>query len=140
MRLKKRYGLQHDRRYYCIDIINDQGMCIKARNLASKVVRKNFPIQCNLGYIVCRHKCGEGVQMNWLLFLMNQLVEDVMAVQAGEQSFTYSWLLILITLMAWMEPDDFQGMEVEAVKFSKGARYQNLWWVREPEQLKDCVI
>ena len=59
--------------------------------------------------------------MNWSLFLMNQLVEDVVAVEAGEQSFTYSWLLILIALMAWMELDDYQGMEVEAIKVCKGA-------------------
>ena len=30
-------------------------------------------------------------------------------------------LLILIALVAWMEPDDYQGMDVEAVKVCKGA-------------------
>ena len=64
--------------------------------------------------------------MNWLLVLLNQLVEDTVEFQVGECSFTYSWLLILIALVAWMEPDDYQGMEVEAVKVCKGARYQNL--------------
>ena len=102
-------------------------MRIGARILASKVVKKNRPIQCNSGVITCKEQCAEGVQMNWSLFLMNQLVEDVVAVQAGERSFTYSWLLILITLVAWMELDDYQGKEVEAIKFCKGACYQNLW-------------
>ena len=44
-----------------------------------------------------------------------------MVVQAGERPFTYSWLLILITLVAWMDLDDYQGMDVEAVKVCKGA-------------------
>ena len=39
-----------------------------------------------------------------------------------------------------MEPDDYQGMEVDVVNVCKGAHYQNLWWVREPELLKDYVI
>ena len=74
----------------------------------------------------------EGVQMNWSLFLLNQLTEDVVVVQDGERTFTYSYLLILIALVAWMEPVDYQGMEVEELKVCKGARYQNLWWVEEP--------
>ena len=54
--------------------------------------------------------------MNWSLFLLNQLTEDAVAVQDGECPFTYSWLLILIALVAWMEPEDYQRMDVEAVK------------------------
>ena len=71
------------------------------------------------------------------LFMMNQLMEEALAVQAEEWAFTYSWLLILITLMAWMEPVDYQGMDVEAVKVCKGAQYQNLWWVEEPTRKED---
>ena len=55
-----------------------------------------------------------------------------MVVQEGERAFTYSWVLILIALIAWMEPVDYEGMDVEAVKVCKGARYQNMWWVEEP--------
>ena len=64
--------------------------------------------------------------MNWSLFLMNQLVEDAVEVQVGERPFTYSWLLILIALVAWMELDDYQGMDVRAIEVCKGARYENL--------------
>ena len=52
---------------------------------------------------------------------MKQLVEDAVVVQAGKRPFTYSWLLILIMLVALMDPDDYQSMEVEAVKVCKGA-------------------
>ena len=54
--------------------------------------------------------------MNWSLFFLNQLTKDAVAVQAGEQPFTYRWLLILIALVAWMDPEDYQRMDVEAIK------------------------
>ena len=78
--------------------------------------------------------------MNWSLFLLNQLIEYVLAVQAEERYFTYRWLLILIALVAWMEPEDYQRMEIEVVKVGKDTRYQNLWWVEEPSRQEDCVI
>ena len=59
--------------------------------------------------------------MNWSLFLLNQLTEDVVLVQAGERPFTYSWLLILIALLAWMEPEYYQRMMAEAIEVCKGA-------------------
>ena len=71
---------------------------------------------------------------------MNQLVEDVVDVQVGKIPFTYNWLLILITLVTWMESNDYQGMDVKDIEVCKGARYQNLWWVREPGILMDYSI
>ena len=71
---------------------------------------------------------------------MNELEKDVVVVEVGEIPFTYSWLLILIVLVAWMELYDYQGMDVKVIEVCKGARYQNLWWVKEPERLMDCVI
>ena len=58
--------------------------------------------------------------------LAEPIKKDVVAVQYGERPFTYSWLLILIMLVAWMESIDYQGMEVEVVKVCKGTRYKNL--------------
>ena len=78
--------------------------------------------------------------MNWSLFLLNQLTEDAVAAQEGERSFSYIWLSILITLVAWMEPEDSQSMVVEAVKVCKGTWYQNLWWVEESNRQAYCMI
>ena len=55
----------------------------------------------------------------------------------GLRSFTYSWLLILIVRVAWMELEDYQGMDVKEVEVCKGSRYQNLWWVKEVEIMVD---
>ena len=60
--------------------------------------------------------------------------------QTGARSFTYSWLLILIVLVAWMDQDDYHGMDVKAIEVCKGARYQNLWWVKEVERMVECLI
>ena len=117
-------------------------MCslLGARILASKVVRKNRLVQCNFGVVACVELCAQGTQMNWSLFLMNQLVEDAEATKVGAVSFTYSWLLILIALVAWMEPNDYQGMDIKEIEVCKGVRYQNLWWVKEAERLANCLI
>ena len=77
--------------------------------------------------------------MNWSLFLLNQLLEDSLAAQDG-RSFSYSWLLILIALVTWMELEDYQPMEVDAVKVCCGTQYQNFQWVEEPSQQADCAI
>ena len=58
----------------------------------------------------------------------------------GKRLFAYNWLLILIALVTWMEPDDYQGMNVDAVKIYKSACYQNLRWVKEADILKDCAV
>ena len=39
-----------------------------------------------------------------------------------------------------MEPYDYQGMDVKAIEVFKGTRYQNLWWVKEAEKIKDFSI
>ena len=41
--------------------------------------------------------------------------------QVSEIPFAYSWILILIVLVASMEPDDYQGMDVKAIEVYKGA-------------------
>ena len=66
--------------------------------------------------------------MNWYLFLLNQFLEDALAAQT-RRPFSYSCILILIALVAWMELEDYQLIMVEATKVCRDARYQNLWWV-----------
>ena len=62
---------------------------------------------------------------------MNQLTDDALAVQVGKGPFTYRSFLILIVLVAWMKPEDYQGMDVEEEKVCKGAWSQNLLYVKE---------
>ena len=39
-----------------------------------------------------------------------------------------------------MVPEDYQKMMVEVVEVCKGTRYQNLWWVEEPDRQAYCAI
>ena len=140
MTLKKCYALECNGRACLIDSINDHVVCIGAKIMASKVVRKNCPVQCNFRVVACAKLCAQGTQLNLSLFLMNQLVEDAKATHEGTRSFTESWILIFITLVSWMEPEDYQGMDVKVVEVCKGAKYQNLCWVKEVERMVDCLI
>ena len=88
MDLKKHYALERDGRAYRINSINDRTVCIGAKILSSKVIRKNLPFQCNSMVVACAEMCAQGVQMNWSLFLMNQLAKDTVAAQVGEIPFT----------------------------------------------------
>ena len=64
--------------------------------------------------------------MNWLFLLLSQFMEDAMIVQEGKWKFRYSWLLILIALVTWMELANYQGMDVAVGQVCKDAMYQNL--------------
>ena len=82
-----------------MDIINDKVICVGEKLLAMKIVRKNHPNQCTLGVIESEENCTGCIQINWSLFLLNKLMEDVVLVQEVGNAFTYSWLLILIVLV-----------------------------------------
>ena len=97
-KLNEHFGLQWDGCTYRIDNINSQAVRIGARILASKVVWGNRPIQCNSGVVSYTQKCAEGVQMNWSLSLLNQLLKDTLTAQVG-QPFSCIWLFILIVVI-----------------------------------------
>ena len=78
--MKKCYALEHDGWVYHVASINNRAVRINTRILASKVVRKNHPIQYTLGVISCAEQCVEGTQMNWALLLINELIEDAVVV------------------------------------------------------------
>jgi hypothetical protein len=44
--------------------------------------------------------------MNWVMFLVNQFLIDYREAQDKGAKFHYTWLLIMIALVAWREPND----------------------------------
>jgi hypothetical protein len=46
-------------------------------------------------------KCTEGLQMNWVNYLVNQLEINCREAQDQGHGFDFSWLLILIDFVAW---------------------------------------
>jgi hypothetical protein len=67
--------------------------------------------------------CAEGLQMNWVKYLVNQLELDCREAQDQGYEFHFSWLLILITFIVWEMPEgatflDIEPFEPLAMKFS----------------------
>jgi hypothetical protein len=91
--------------------------------IAGRLVRKNRPTQV-VGFVVdLAEKCAEGLQMNWAKYLVKQLELDYREVQDQGYEFHFSWLLILITFIAWEIPEgatfpDIKPFELLVAKFS----------------------
>ena len=52
-KMKKKYGMDHDKREYVFDTINYRTVWVVAKNFPIKLVRKNHPNQCTFGVIAC---------------------------------------------------------------------------------------
>jgi hypothetical protein len=50
-------------------------------------------------------KCVEGLQMNWVKYLVNQLELDCHKAQHQGYKFNFIWLLILISFVSWEMPE-----------------------------------
>ena len=119
--MKKKYDLEHEGHAYKVDNINEWVVHIVVRIISIKVVWKNHPNQCTSGVVNYAEQCVAGVQMNWSLFLLNQLMEDAMIMQVGKHAFMYSYFLIFIALVSWIDPEDYQGMDIATSQVCKGA-------------------
>ena len=53
--------------------------------------------------------------MNWETFMLNELLVDSIEVQEQGKPFAYCWILILIYFVAWDEPPNYQGMEMNVL-------------------------
>jgi hypothetical protein len=70
-----------------------------------KIIRKNHPTQV-IGFMVdLVEKCVEGMQMNCVNCLVNELEKDFHKAQDLGYEFHYSWLIILIEFVAWQIPE-----------------------------------
>ena len=67
--------------------------------------------------------------MNWLTYLLNEFFTDVVDAQEKGKFFSYSWLLILISVVAWDELPHYQGVDV--LMPCRGVQYQNLWYDKD---------
>ena len=111
-KLKDKHDLTRDTRGYLITSINDHIIWFTAKVLATKLVRKMRLNQCTVGTITTFELCVAGVQMNWSHYLLNDLLADVESSQEKGTAFHYSWLLILILFVTWLEPSNYQGVDI----------------------------
>jgi hypothetical protein len=69
--------------------------------IARKIVRKNRPTQVTRFMVDLTGKCVEGMQMNWVSYLVNELEKDCHEAQDLGYEFHFSWMIILIAFFAW---------------------------------------
>lgn len=75
------------------------------------------------------------VQYSWALYLLNKFNDDCIDAQDHNQLFHYEWLLILIGLIGWKDPN--QGIFLNTNLSFKGARYANLWAIADAAKQDD---
>ena len=62
--------------------------------------------------IATRKLCAVDGQLNCSQYLLNELLVYAEEAQEKGNTFHYSWLLILISFVAWEEPANCQGVYV----------------------------
>ena len=75
--------------------------------------------------------------MNWSTFLVNDFMEYYKEAQEKSQLFHYTWLLILIVLVAWREMDEFQFLDMMNKPCLEG-KYANMWFTKKKRLIVHC--
>jgi hypothetical protein len=72
-------------------------------------------------------KCMEGLQMNLVEYLINQLDLDYRQEQDQGYEFHFSWLLILIAFIMWELPEGATFPEIEPFE-PLAAKFCTMWY------------
>jgi hypothetical protein len=127
-RIKDTYGdVEKGMRGYKVASIQNGAVCLACQLIAGKLVRKNRPTQVT-GFIVdLAGKCVEGLQMNWVKYLVNQLELDCREAQDQGYEFHFSWLLILIVFTSWEMLEGATFLDIEPFE-PLAAKFTTLWY------------
>jgi hypothetical protein len=108
---------------YKANSIESVAVRLTCQLIAENLVHKNLPTQVSSFVVDLAGKCTEGLQMNWVKYLVNQLEIDYRESQDQVHEFHFSWLLILIAFVAWELSEGATFLDLDrfgplAVKFS----------------------
>jgi hypothetical protein len=95
--------------------------------IAGKLVRKNKPMQVTRFVIDLAGKCVEGLQMNWVKYLVNQLELDFPEARDQGYEIHFRWLLILILFITWDMLEGATFPEIEPFE-SLAVKFTMLWY------------
>jgi hypothetical protein len=130
-KIKEAYGnVEKGARGYKVTSIDSGTVYLTYQMIAGKLVCKNRPTQVS-GFVVdLARKCLEGVQMKWSKYLVDQLELDCREAQDQGYEFHFSWLLILITFIAWEMSEDV--IFPETLPFEPLAmKFITLWYMTD---------
>jgi hypothetical protein len=78
------------------------GWCIvrlACQLIAGKLIRKNCPTQVIWFMVDLAEKCVEGMQMNWVSYLVNEIEKYCREAQDQGYKFHFTWFLVLISFV-----------------------------------------
>jgi hypothetical protein len=133
-RIKETYDdVEKGKRGYKVASIQNGAVRLAFQLIVGKLVRKNRPTQV-MGFVVdLAGKCVEGMQMNWVSYLVNQLEQDCREAQDQGYEFHFSWLLILIAFIAWEMPEGVTFPEIESSE-PLAVKFTTLWYSSDMEK------
>jgi hypothetical protein len=105
-------------------------VCLSFQLLYGNIVRKNHPTQF-IGFLVdLTVNCVEGMQMNWANYLVNELEKDCCEAWDLGYEFNYSWLIILVTFVAWKMPEESTFPKIKPTE-PLVAQFSTLWYTND---------
>ena len=107
--------------------------------LACKMMRKCQVATIPAYVIQLASRCEKGACFNWSQCLCNKFLENVREAQDHGRAFCYSWLLLLITLVAWEALEDLVLPELEP-DMCVQAQYANLRDLKDEQCIEDNKI
>jgi hypothetical protein len=126
-RIKDTYGdVEKGTWGYKVASIQNDIVHLACQLIAGNLVRKNRPTHVMRFVVDLIKKCVEGLQMNWVKYLANQLLDFCEAQDQGYE-FHFSWLLILIAFTAWEMPEGATFPDIEPFKPLPG-NFSTLWY------------
>jgi hypothetical protein len=105
-------------------------VCLDFQLLAGNLVRKNRPTQVTRFVVDLIEKCVEGLQMNWVNYLINELEKYCREAQDLGYEFHYSWLIILIAFLAWQMLEGATFQDIEPMD-PLAAQFSTLWYTND---------
>jgi hypothetical protein len=123
-KIKESHGVvEKGMRGYKVASIESVAMRLTYQLVTGMLVRNNRPTQVSDFVVYLAGKCAEGLHMNWVKYLVNQLEIDCKEAQDQGHEFHFRYLLILIDFIAWelLEGATFPNIdpfEPLVVKFS----------------------
>ena len=84
-------------------------------------------------------QCVKGVFFNWAQYLCDEFLINFCESQEHGTYFFYSWLLFLISLVAWDKPEELVILELPA-EMCEGARYAHLWESEDKQRIEDNKV
>ena len=89
-------------------------------------MRKCRPYEVPTPVIRIAVNCAEGYSYKWAAYIVKEFLEDIHDAQEKGRPFHYFWLIVLIALVGWQEPNEAQFAAIPP-NLPGAVWYTSLW-------------